>query len=380
MSALGSVIGQPMANDLWRAVAGPANMVSGGAGWLSSLAFGGDPQPSRTQVTSGLLQSTQAAVGFTTRMLSAVGSVTTNLADRVTAALDTVAEVAAERGGSVTGNVLGMAGGAAKTAGGAVAFTVGAVLDQKSITRWGAETGASGLSDMASSGAGMAVRATGGAVSLASGALKLASGLVDLTGYPVKVYDLATGNVPIGSTPQKRTEATAALDAFRLRQDVPPETRSVVAQLAALNMADPDFHTKILSGAHVVVQDNGARYDSWNNTGQLGVCPRSSSHYGSADARNAGQPQRGFDLPGLGHVLFGTCRIADHSPVCGTWFQFEAHGMSARECVPHIADYVLHVSSDRAQVGPLGYALETEKVNALGARTHLVVANPPALP
>lgn len=116
-----------------------------------------------------------------------------------------------------------------------------------------------------------------------------------------------------------------------------------------------------LCGAHVVVPDNGV-LAGLAGAGGLppGVALRSSSHY-----RGAGQ-QYGCDIqipiPGgsvSAHLLFGPTGNGD------MFFQLEKHGTGGlANRIGHGMDYLAHITSGNAQVGPMGMVYASEKGQA----------------
>ena len=192
--------------------------------------------------------------------------------------------------------------------------------------------------------------------------------LIDtISQHPAKMFDVATGIKQVGVTESSAAAVRSALGAVQGDGSIPQQTKDLLNDITSLTpkkglKESEDFTAEIFHGAHIVVNDGGERYDSWvGQARDLGVQNRSSSHYDSNNPLHSGDQQKGIDLPGgLGHLLFGTSR----NPETGeksTWFQIEAHGTTAREMIPHLADWAVHKASGDSQVAPFGYSVHTEK-------------------
>lgn len=364
-------ISQPNINDASRLLTGTAQAITGGLGMVSSFVSGSDDfEVSSQMLQSGATEVVKAGFGFASRLVATLGQGVTSLSDSVTSTVDSLTG----RGDKTVGdNVKHLALSSLQTVSGGLEM-LGGDMDR------GYQTMVSGSHE--------AMKAT---TALGSQALKLTTGLVDtVTGHPSKAYDVLTGNVPVGIEASTVEKTEAALDKFMNDPKVPDAHKEFVGNLLEMGEGAgiENFGAKIFSGAHVVVQDGGQRYDDWNGqTDELGVYDRGSSHYASGDdlmsklngatrhPQYTGDQQRGFDVPGLGHCLFGT-RLSEDGLGKETWFQFEAHGDSLREKIPHGADWVVHKASGNAQVGPLGYVNMTEKPDSSGRTSHLVIPHP----
>ncbi|SAI56906.1 Uncharacterised protein [Bordetella ansorpii] len=219
--------------------------------------------------------------------------------------------------------------------------------------------------------------------------------LLDVGASMTKMYDLAVGNTATDIatvTASPTIPQTVSQIINGAGPGVDEHSQALVATLANYSqfvvpqngMTQDEFVSAVFSGAHVVVADEGLQFARWASDENLQWQPRQSSHY--QEARHSGTdmmsvvadkvkdkfsplsetPQLGIDLPrGLGHLLVGRMPESEGGH---TFFQLEAHGCSARDFLPHMADFLLHKSSGDAQVGPQGLIHATEKQG-----THFVV-------
>lgn len=139
---------------------------------------------------------------------------------------------------------------------------------------------------------------------------------------------------------------------------------------APCQLSSSEFHSALLLGSHVVIEDGGHLYERLLFTGDKKFCARGSSHY-----VESGHQQYGMDIPkGLGHLLIGRTSTGD------TFVQFESHGVGAgvsgfynkaMDWMSHAASWIKHIGSSKAyvQIGPCGAIEASEKDN-----NHIVVA------
>jgi hypothetical protein len=124
----------------------------------------------------------------------------------------------------------------------------------------------------------------------------------------------------------------------------------------------------VFYGAHVVVEDKGARHGAWKAAiagGNLAGGDRdATSGHGSSHYKgtNAHGDQWEIHLPSLGCILFGV------TPEGHTWFQNESwaanrsgFGGWARWAAHGAFGFGAHIASGKRQVGALGYSDYTEK-------------------
>lgn len=342
MSSITSLVGQPIINDSLRLATGTAKALTGGLLAMGPIHMNQE----QVEVASDLLLSgskdiVSSSFGFASRLTSTLGQGGCMLLDGLSKGLSEVSKTS------------GMIGDIAPWV-------------DNPVTSTALQVGGRGVEYM-----------TWGTSKL----LDITSGVLDsVTGHPVKAYDVYMGNVDKGVTSESTERTKAALDKFFKDESVPEPVKTFVRDLMSLHgtsgLDSDSFATEVLSGAHVVVKDGGDRYGEWSSSGDLGAHNRSSSHYSDGkglmawlngtqrDPLHTGDQQRGFDIPGLGHILFGTCKSGPESGTKDTWFQFEAHGTSARDVVPHTMDWVVHKASGNSQVGPLGYSTRSEKTDS----------------
>ena len=342
MSSITRLVCQPIINDTMRLGLGTAKTLTGGLLAMGPIHMNQE----QSEVASSLLMSgtkdiVSSSFGFASRLTSVLGQGSCMLLDGLS------------KGLSLAGQGVGLVGDVAESV---LPSVIGTPLSMLT----------SDVNTLAQGGSKL---------------LDFTSGVVDsVTGHPVKAYDVYMGNVGKGVSDESIERTQEALDNFYDDDSVPEPVKTFVRDLMSLhgssNLDEDSFATEVLSGAHVVVEDGGSRYEDWSSDGDLGAHDRSSSHYSDGkglmaklngtgrDPLHTGDQQRGFDIPGLGHILFGTCKTGPDSDEVNTWFQFEAHGTSARDVVPHTMDWVVHKASGNSQVGPLGYSTRSEKTGS----------------
>lgn len=159
-----------------------------------------------------------------------------------------------------------------------------------------------------------------------------------------------------------------------LQQDLVNQLRYLY-ELGTTQANNVEGGTLVFHGGHVVVQDGGALYQTWQQeyaqltvpAGQRGVGGNlPSSHY-----PGNGTPQYELRLPltpqqNWGTVLFGTNGG-------NSWFQVESHSGTmgggilgaaryASDTLMHAVDFLSHKATQQ-QVGPCGYSPHMETAN-----------------
>lgn len=122
--------------------------------------------------------------------------------------------------------------------------------------------------------------------------------------------------------------------------------------------------SELLSGAHIVKRDNGALYLRLKED-LAGANIRSSSHYpkvqfNTPELQEKFSNQYGFDIPVLGHVLFGARPSQNNPNEIQSWLQFESHGVDIAHIAQHMLSFLQHKLYGY-QVGPMGTCPYTEK-------------------
>jgi hypothetical protein len=134
------------------------------------------------------------------------------------------------------------------------------------------------------------------------------------------------------------------------------QQRAFLQGLRELGVPDIDlFH-----GSHVVIRDGGSHYLEWKS---FNPQSRASSHYPGVHT-----PQYELPLGVLGSSLFGLDGQGN------TFVQLEAapwERATLFERARHSADYLLHVTSGKMNIGPLGLSPRSEKV---GKELHVIPA------